>query len=731
MLQVASSRRFGVFEVNLQARELRKHGTRVKLSGHSFEILSMLLERPGEIVTRDQLRARLWPVDTFVDFEHGLNTAVKRLRATLGDSPESPRYIETLPRVGYRFIAPVLPVDAERTQTEAMLTQRLPVRYLPSSVSSHPESAGLSGEEERSHRFRPLQNKALGISMAAVVVLGIVYLSRPIVPPPRVIRIRQITHLGTVEAHQNLATDGPRLYFRDKSNGQRSLKYVASDGGEAYPLPSSSAEFDIGGISPDGSKLLMESVLIEGNNPLWVLPTGGGSPLRLGNTMAIDSEWSADGRKLAYMVAEEEVYLAHADGSEPRKLAEVPGTPYCPRWSPDAKRLRFVIIRSETNRGELWEVAMDGKGGPHPLLPNWGNGEPEWGGSWSPDGKYYFFSSSVQGVKCVWALRERTDWWHKVNRTPVQLTSGPISYSLPRVSRDGKTLFVIGEEHRGLLLHYSQKSGRFEPFSGGLSADHVSFSRDSEWMAYVSYPEGTLWRSKVDGTERLQLSSSPLQAYVPRWSPDGKWIAFAGSKDLGQNMKLYRVPANGLTPPEELVPDERAETYPSWSSDGNQIVFSRVMRPDPADALELVVLDVNTRRTSIVPDSRGLFEPQWSPDGHYLTAISVDHNRLMLFDSQTRQWRSLGAENAHYVAWSPDGKYIHYLEMPDNFSQEKDWNADRMRLADHKVERLCSLHSLNLTGVYGWWSGPALDGLPLVLNDVSRRDIYAIDTELP
>ena len=107
LLQVASSRRFGVFEVNLQARELRKHGTRVKLSGHSFEILALLLERPGEIVTRDQLRARLWPADTFVDFEHGLNTAVKKLRATLGDSSTNSRYVETIPRVGYRLVAPI------------------------------------------------------------------------------------------------------------------------------------------------------------------------------------------------------------------------------------------------------------------------------------------------------------------------------------------------------------------------------------------------------------------------------------------------------------------------------------------------------------------------------------------------------------------------------------------------------------------------------------------------
>lgn len=105
--------RFGVFEVNLQARELRKHGIRVKLSGQPFCILSLLLERPGEVVTREEMQQRLWASNTFVDFEHSLNTAIKKLRAALGDSPENSRYIETIPRVGYRFIAPVEEISSE------------------------------------------------------------------------------------------------------------------------------------------------------------------------------------------------------------------------------------------------------------------------------------------------------------------------------------------------------------------------------------------------------------------------------------------------------------------------------------------------------------------------------------------------------------------------------------------------------------------------------------------
>ena len=162
MLQVANSRRFGVFEVNLQARELRKHGTRVRLTGHAFEILAFLLERPGEIVTREQLRTRLWRGDTFVDFEHGLNTAVKKLRAALGDSPENSRYIETVPRHGYRFVAPVQTAGQQaitQTNVGADATRRL--------VSGFAQG---SSETARSRLSLSLVGKFI---LAALVLIGV------------------------------------------------------------------------------------------------------------------------------------------------------------------------------------------------------------------------------------------------------------------------------------------------------------------------------------------------------------------------------------------------------------------------------------------------------------------------------------------------------------------------------------------------------------------------------
>ncbi|HYL62089.1 MAG TPA: hypothetical protein VE077_05655, partial [Candidatus Methylomirabilis sp.] len=622
------------------------------------------------------------------------------------------RYIETVPRVGYRFIAPVAVIDPARADAPPQATT---AETSPSAIPRPTQS------------LRFLRNRTLIASLAVAAVLGALYVFRPAVPPPRVLRIRQITHLGTVEAQQNLVTDGPRLYFRDRTGGVRSLKYVATDGGEPNLLPNSSSQFDIDGISADGSRLLVSSIAIEGNNPLWSLPAGGGEPRRLGSAMAIDSQWSPSGRDLAYMTAENALYVANADGSEPRKLCDVPGTPYCPRWSPDAKRLRFVVIHSETGPVDLWEVPTDGSAKAHPLLPDWGKASFEWGGSWSLDGKYFFFHSSVQRVNCIWALREKTGGWRKTSWEPVQLTAGPISFSSPRSSRDGKTLFVVGEEKRGELLRYDVKSRSLAPFLPKFSADHLVFSRDGQWIAYVRYPDGSLWRSRPDGTEKLQLNLSSARAYRPRWSPDGQWIVFTGLSALGQPQKLFRVSAEGFTPPEELPPRDAAGWSEDWSPNGSSIVYGRTGKSEAPETADLATLDLPTGRISPLPGSQGLQAPQWSPDGRYLVARSIDSKDLKLFDPRTGQWADLGIENADYATWSADSAYLYFNTLATSPSR----SIFRMSLRDRHIENLYAPRDLSLTGVYGVWSGVAPDGSLLFLRDAGTRDIYAIDVDLP
>jgi Tol biopolymer transport system component len=195
-----------------------------------------------------------------------------------------------------------------------------------------------------------------------------------------------------------------------------------------------------------------------------------------------------------------------------------------------------------TFRGSLWQVSVNGKD-PHPLLPAWHAPPAECCGRWTPDGKYFVFQSQDN----IWGLAEKANLFGKANSQPFQLTSGPMGFFSPLFSKDGKKLFVVGALARGELSRYDMKSAAFVPFLSGISADSPSFSKDGQWVAYVSFPEGTLWRSKADGSQRVQLTYPPLSVRLPSWSPEGRQIIFYGFL-AGEKAKVYTVSADGGTP---------------------------------------------------------------------------------------------------------------------------------------------------------------------------------------
>jgi len=563
------------------------------------------------------------------------------------------------------------------------------------------------------------------IAIAAAILL---YLFTRALPPPRVSRTVQITSDGRNKAGP-LLTDGARLYFSEDAGGRGLLAQVSLTGGETVTIPTPFQYASPLDISPTGSELLVaDTGGTETENPLWVLPVLGGSPHRLGDVVAHDGAWSPDGEKFIFAKGSD-LYLARGDGSESRKLVSVAGVPYQIRWAPDGRVLCFTLFDPRSNSVSLWEVKSDGTN-LHPLLPGWSTPSLEYFGTWTPDGKYFLFSSShgdTSGLNVnVWAIRGKSGLFQTTGPQPTQLTAGPMNTWAAIAGKDGKRLFAFGSKLRGELAQYDSKARQFVPYLSGISADELAFSGDGEWVAYVTFPESILWRSKVDGSERLQLTFPPMRALLPRWSPDGNRIAFM-SVAAGKPWKIFLVSAEGGGA-QQLMPGERNEADPNWSPDGNSLAFGRAPLREigTSGTMTIQLLDLRTHQVSALPGSEGLFSPRWSPNGRYVCALKADSSKLLMFDFTTQKWVELVNMLVAYPSWSRDGKYI-YLDS----NSADDPALSRVRISDHKLERLVSMKGFRRTGLLGNWFGLAPDDSPLVVRYAGTREIYALDWDAP
>ena len=559
------------------------------------------------------------------------------------------------------------------------------------------------------------------VGAAVIVVAGLAYVFRPALPPPTLSGYAQLTNDAAPKSL--LGTDGSRLYLDESGVGAAQMSV---NGGNVAPVSVSAqgVEFGILGVSPDGSKLLAAEIrgLSGAAVPLWAVPTLGGSPVRLADIQGDAGTWSPDGQKLVY-ANDTSLFLANADGTGSRELVHLPGQlaggpglSTSPAWSPSGQEIALTLTDPKTQINHLWKVSADG-GNLHEMFPGWHEQANECCGSWMPDGKYFVFESQGQ----LWAAREAGSFLHKVSRKPVELTAGAVSYGDPVPGKDGKTIFAVAGFTRGELERYDPKAKTFEPFLGGISAQDLSFSRDGQWVAYVSYPDGTLWRSKLDGTLKLQLSSPPVYAMLPRWSPDGKQIVFYGQVQ-GKPARIYQVPAVGGAP-QQLMPNQSGQQAdPSWSPDGESLAFAEVANTGPG---AIQILDIKTHQITKLPDSQGLFSPRWSPDGRYLAAMPMDSSALELFDFKTQKWSVLAKELVGYPCWSRDGRYLYVLRLSGNRGVE------RLAIPGGKIEQVASLRALRLTGVYNFWLGLMPDDSPLVLKDAGTQEIVSMGWTAP
>lgn len=332
---------------------------------------------------------------------------------------------------------------------------------------------------------------------------------------------------------------------------------------------------------------------------------------------------------------------------------------------------------------------------------------------WSPDGRYILFQTSHEGRRDLWLLLMRAAGLQRVHQ-PIQLTNGPLSYTFPVMSRDGKQIFALGTKQRGALVRFDVKANQFLPFLSGISAFNPTFSRDGNWDAYASYPDHTLWRSRSDGSERLELTYPPMQVFYPFISPDGKRVVYGNAKG-----EIYVISMDG-GPPQRIV--EKDASAANWSPDGNLLVF---MNARDATHPELQFLDLRTGKRTVVPGSRDFIGGQWVAE-NTLVATPRNQTKLMIFDVRTQQWSDLvsGGAPGTVVNWahSPDYRYVYYT------TGGAEPEALRIRLAGHKVETITSLKDLpRARGPDGNTQiSVAPDGSAIFTRDIGTQEIYAL-----
>jgi Tol biopolymer transport system component len=583
---------------------------------------------------------------------------------------------------------------------------------LPTSGSAPAPAAG----QRRSARWA-WAAVAAGAVVALAALLIAWWRTQPAVPV--VESVTQLTDDGEPKpGFVFLFSDGARIYFTEGSPGSWKIAQVSVNGGPTSLINTKLANSGLTGMAPDGSAILVTDY---GNNvpghPLWSIPLPAGEPRRLGSLEVRGGAYLPDGRIV--FTKGKDLFVADKDGSNPRKLLSMAGEVFVPHVSPDGQRVVFTLAANDI--ASLVEVAVDGTGlrtivpGPHVS-----------GGVWSSYGKYLLYSENSEDI---WALPLRADLFRRV-RQPTRLTNGPLLYGPVAPSRDGKHLFAVGARRRGELVRYDMNSQEFLPFLSGISAVEPTFSRDGRWVAYASYPDGSLWRSRSDGSEEKQLTYPPMVVTLPRISPDGARVAFTVQQKEIYRPQSFVVDTNGALPPRAVaIGNASWSEAGSWSPDGNLLLVDSgiqgKLRSDK-NSSELRIVDLRTGETSVVPLSQGLIAGVWITQDS-IVAATQDGSKFLTFDLRTQKWTDLTAAALTAMAVSPDRKYLYYT------TGGADAKAWRVRFADHRIETITSLMDVSRAGKMGWIPGinVAPDGSPIFTRDTGTQEVYALTVRWP
>jgi Tol biopolymer transport system component/DNA-binding winged helix-turn-helix (wHTH) protein len=605
--------RFGVFEVNLAAGELRKNGARVKLQEQPFQLLAALLRRPGEIVSKEELKEKIWADDTFVDFDHSLSTAVNKIREALGDSASSPRFIETVPRRGYRFVG----------GTAATSVAAETVAPIPTGA------------------FAPRRKKVVAVAAAtaALALIAVLGLSRrgsetePVRLPEGPI---PLTTLPGREASPTLSPDGTQVAFSWTGETGDNVDLYVQVVGSSSPLrlTSNPARDITPAWSPDGRQIAFERSSSSGRALYWISPLGG-SETRVAEISDVGGmppgiAWAPDGESILYgepgavgaPAAIHRLFLA--TGAKQRLTfppAEAHSGDRHPAASPDGRTLAFS--RGTLCTRDLWILPLEG-GEPRKLTSQEGCFAE--GHAWTPDSREIIYSQSSPSAP----LGSRF-WRVSIDGGEPRLMPEIAGFGqFPTISLQGRRLAYEGVEYDvNVWLYPLPGDARDAPprrvaASTQWDAD-ARISPDGNRIAFSSNRIGKqeVWVCNRDGSGLLKLTSLSGASGSPRWSPDGSRIAFDSAQ--GENWDIYVVDARGGAP-RSLTTYEGLDARPSWSRDGRWIYFTSLR----GGMFQIWKAPSEGGEAAQVTDGRNDTQPFESPDGRFLY-FSRQHQRSELW----------------------------------------------------------------------------------------------------
>jgi Tol biopolymer transport system component/DNA-binding winged helix-turn-helix (wHTH) protein len=721
---------FGLFEMDFASGKLTRQGARVKLQEQPQRILSLLLLQYGEVVSREQLRQALWPQGTHVNFEGSLNAALRKLRAALQDDAENPRFIETVPRQGYRFLAPVHVVNGNAAPITSgqIVTSDHGEKSIEVRLRMHPEfSPELSSESawdrqraERTQRWFDAILLSVAILFGSWFLFFLVY---P-VPWPSVQRMTRIANDARIDEWGGIVSDGTRIFFLEQDAGHWKLMQTSVEGGNSEVMPAPFENTRLYAISPDHSQFLLgQFQRRDDESPLWLWPVQGGEPRRLGQATGHDPAWSPDGAQIVF-VRGQNLYTIHRDGTQLRLLTHLDASPRGPAWSPDGQTIRFTVDQGENGTSTIWQVGADGNGA-HPLLTGGTQPLNQSAGNWTADGRYFLFSGCVRYECSLWAMRDAWSWFRRSHHAPFPLTSGPDDLHVAIPAQTGSRIFAFSFRSRRELEKIEPRTMHASMLNVDTLAQEASVSSDGQMVVYTDRPDGSLWRSKTDGSQRLKLTSAPLGGLALRWSPKGEQILFTGIRN-DQPRQIYLLSSDGgaMRP---VLPKGWEGANADWSPDGYRIAVT-MRNPKLHPRYALFTLEPTTAVLKELPDSTDYNEPRWSPDGRYIAALDSSNHKLVLFDTQKGKWTTIASGGfLESLYWSADSSSIYYQDQLDD--QESVFRADAETQQVHLVVGFGEI--LHLSASHCYFSGLGNDGSIYIMLERGLTDIYALDLDLP